>query len=58
MADENNKSPLKEAPFFPWLSTAAEIWLNLLNALPSNPDTSISTQITVQNRFLSSWIQI
>lgn len=51
MADEDKQSPLKEVPFLPWLNTIADMWLNMLKAMPSNPDTSAMTQTAVQNRF-------
>ncbi|KQC06741.1 MAG: hypothetical protein APR62_00980 [Smithella sp. SDB] len=51
MADEDKQSPLKEVPFFPWLTVAADMWLNLIKATPSNPDTSVMTQTAVQSRF-------
>lgn len=51
MADEDKQFPLKEVPFFPWLTVAADMWLNLIKALPSNPDTSIMTQTAGQSRF-------
>ncbi|MDD5343863.1 MAG: hypothetical protein PHW12_05505, partial [Smithella sp.] len=54
MADEDKQSPLKEVPFFsffPWMHTAADMWLNLIKATPSNPDTSVMTQTAVQSRF-------
>jgi polyhydroxyalkanoate synthesis regulator phasin len=47
MADEDKESPLKDAPFFPWLNTIVGMW----KAMPSNPDTSVMTQTAVQNRF-------
>ncbi|MEN6432286.1 MAG: poly(R)-hydroxyalkanoic acid synthase subunit PhaE [Smithella sp.] len=54
MADEDKQSPLNEVPFFPffpWMHTAADMWLNLLKTTPSNPDTSVMTQTAVQSRF-------
>lgn len=52
MADEDKQ--LKEVPFFSWLTVAADIWLNLIKATPSNPDTSsimTQTATAVQSRF-------
>ena len=51
MADEGKTSPLNESSVFPWLKTAADMWLNLAKTIPTNPDSTLKTQTTMQNRF-------
>jgi polyhydroxyalkanoate synthase subunit PhaE len=51
MTDEGKQSPFHESSLFPWLKTAADMWLNMAKAMPPNSDTTLKTQTAVQNRF-------
>jgi hypothetical protein len=51
MADENKQSPFTDASIFPWLKTAADMWLNLAKTVPPQTETALKTQTAVQNRF-------
>ncbi len=51
MADEDKESPFTESSMFPWMKTAADMWLNMAKAMPPAPDTTLKTQTAVQNRF-------
>ena len=51
MADESNPFPFNESSIFPWLKTAADMWLNMAKTLPPSSDTTLKTQTAVQNRF-------
>jgi len=51
MADEDKQFPFTESSIFPWMKTAADMWLNLAKAIPPNSDTAFKTQTAVQNRF-------
>jgi len=51
MADEDKPFPFTESSIFPWMKTAADMWLNLAKAIPPNSDTAFKTQTAVQNRF-------
>jgi polyhydroxyalkanoate synthase subunit PhaE len=51
MADEGNKSPFNESSVFPWLKSAADMWLNVAKTMPPNSDTTLRAQTAVQNRF-------
>jgi len=51
MADEDKQSPFTESSMFPWMKTAAEMWLNMAKAMPPASDTTLKTQTAVQNRF-------
>jgi polyhydroxyalkanoate synthase subunit PhaE len=51
MADEGKSSPFHKSPIFPWLQTAADMWLNLAKNIPPNSDTTLQAQTAVQNRF-------
>lgn len=50
MADEEKQSPFTES-MFPWMKTAADLWLNMAKAMPPNSDSTLRTQTAVQNRF-------
>lgn len=52
MADEETQSPFHESSLFPWLKTAADLWLSgMTQTMPSNSETALKTQTAVQNRF-------
>jgi len=51
MADESNPFPFNESSIFPWLKTAADMWLNMAKTMPPSSDTTLKTQTAVQNRF-------
>lgn len=51
MADEGKPFPFNESSVFPWLKTAADMWLSMAKTMPSNSDTAFKTQTAVQNRF-------
>ncbi len=52
MADESKQSPFNESSVFPWMKTAADMWLNMATkAVPSQSEATLKTQSTVQNRF-------
>ena len=51
MADEDKESPFNESSVFPWLKTAADMWLNMAKAVPPHSDATLKTQAAVQNRF-------
>ena len=51
MADEGNPFPFNESSVFPWLKTAADMWLNMAKTMPPSSDTTLKTQTAVQNRF-------
>lgn len=51
MADESKQPPFNENSVFPWLKTAADMWLNLAKSVPPQSDTALRTQTAVQNRF-------
>ncbi len=51
MADDGGKTPFSESSMFPWMKTAADMWLNMAKAVPSHSDTTLKTQTAVQNRF-------
>jgi hypothetical protein len=51
MADEGKQFPFNESSVFPWLKTAADMWLNMAKAMPPTPDNTLKTQTAVQNRF-------
>lgn len=51
MADAGNPFPFNESSVFPWLKTAADLWLNVAKTIPPDSDTTLKTQTDVQNRF-------
>ncbi len=51
MADEGKSFSFNEVSIFPWLKTAADMWLNIAKAMPPNSDTTLKAQTAVQNRF-------
>ena len=51
MADAGSPFSFQESSVFPWLKTAADMWLNLAKTIPPNSDTTLKTQTAVQNRF-------
>lgn len=52
MADESKQSPSGESSLFPWLKTAADMWLGMANqTMPSQSEATLKTQSAVQNRF-------
>lgn len=51
MADEDKESPFIESSMFPWMKTAADLWLNMAKSMPTASDTTLKTQTAVQNRF-------
>ncbi|HOG12024.1 MAG TPA: hypothetical protein PLR47_03450, partial [Smithellaceae bacterium] len=51
MADAGNPFPFNESSVFPWLKTAADMWLNMAKTIPPDSDTTLKTQTDVQNRF-------
>jgi len=51
MVDDGKQSPFNESPVFPWLNTAADLWLNMAKITPANPDNALKTQAAAQNRF-------
>jgi len=51
MADEGNPFPFNESSVFPWLKTAADMWLSMAKTMPPSSDTTLKTQTAVQNRF-------
>ena len=44
MADAGNPFPFNESSVFPWLKTAADMWLNMAKTIPPDSDTTLKTQ--------------
>jgi len=51
MADEEKQSPFTESSMFPWMKTAADLWLSMAKTMPSDSDTTLKAQTAMQNRF-------
>lgn len=51
MAFEDKPSPFPESSMFPWMKTAADLWLNMAKGVPPDSDITLKTQTAVQNRF-------
>jgi len=57
MADESNPFPFNESSIFPWLKTAAGMWLNMAKTLPPSSDTTLKHKLLCKTVSPSSWKQ-
>jgi polyhydroxyalkanoate synthase subunit PhaE len=51
MVDDGKQFPFHDSSIFPWMKTAADLWLNMAKIMPANPDNALKTQTVAQNRF-------